>query len=51
MNVSVRLAHATEGSTVSTQLAPTPARGPLLTVAEDITSMKMAHDVLVRPLK
>lgn len=51
MNVSVRRAHATEGRSVSTQLAPTSARGLLLTVAEDITSMKMAHDVLVRPLK
>lgn len=48
MNVSVRRAHATEGRSASTTLAPTSARGTLLTVAEDITSMKMAHDVLVR---
>lgn len=48
MNVLPRRAHATGGRSVSTQLAPTSARGTLLTVVEDTTLMKRAHAVLVR---
>lgn len=46
-NVSLTRDHATEGSSASTTLAPTSARGTLSTVVEDTTSMKMAHAVSV----
>ena len=48
MNVSLSQAHAAEGRSVSTRLAPTSARGTLLTAAEDTTSTKRGHAVLVR---
>ena len=48
MNVSVRQAHATTGISVSTQLAPTTARGTPLTAVEGTTSMRRATAVLVR---
>ena len=51
MNVFLRRSHATEDRSVSTQSAPTSARGTLSTVAEDTTSMMMAHAVLVRQKK
>lgn len=47
MSVSARQAHASEGSSASILLVPTCARGTLLTVVEDTTSMKRAHAVLV----
>lgn len=47
MSVLARQAHASEGSSASIHLVPTHARGTLLTVVEDTTSMKRAHAVLV----